>query len=106
MLALSSTLSGTRRVLQRGDELTVQIGVRVQAAALIARVPTISVGEPAARFLDEESPRRVIPDMAALGQECVEFAMHHADRWSRSRRRPRGTRRQTTSGLIVNGAKH
>jgi hypothetical protein len=53
--------------VQRSEQLTVQDGVRIQAAALIARTSTGSIGEAAAGFLDKENPRRVIPDMEALG---------------------------------------
>jgi hypothetical protein len=52
----------------------VQDGVRVQAAALIARTSTGSIGEAAAGFLDKENPRRVIPFVVALGQEGVDLA--------------------------------
>ena len=39
-----------------------------------------SIGETAARFLDEENPRRVIPDVAALGQEGIDFATNELDK--------------------------
>ncbi|MDQ1477671.1 MAG: hypothetical protein QOE62_2900, partial [Actinomycetota bacterium] len=55
--------SEARRVLKRGEQLTVQVGVRVQATALIARMSSGSIGETAARFLDEKNPWRVIPDV-------------------------------------------
>ena len=57
-----SRRSGARRVLKRGEQLTVQVGVGVQATALIARMSSGSIGETAARFLDEKNPWRVIPD--------------------------------------------
>jgi cytochrome b len=57
--------------LKRGEQLTVQVGVGVQATALIARMSSGSIGETAARFLDEENPWRVIPDVVALDQEGI-----------------------------------
>jgi hypothetical protein len=38
-----------------------------------------SIGEATAGFLDEENPGRVIPDMAALGQEGIDFAAYELD---------------------------
>ncbi|MDQ1449461.1 MAG: hypothetical protein QOC79_2432, partial [Actinomycetota bacterium] len=38
-----------------------------------------SIGETAARFLDEKNPRRVIPDVTALGQERIDFATNKLD---------------------------
>src|SRR4051794_11122017 len=58
--------SGARRVLKCGEQLTMQVGVGVQATALIARMSSGSIGETAARFLDEKNPWRVIPDVVAL----------------------------------------
>jgi hypothetical protein len=57
----------------------VQACVRVQAAALIAPVSSGSVGESAAGFFDEEDPWCVIPDVAALGQEGIDFATNELD---------------------------
>jgi hypothetical protein len=65
--------------VQRSEQLTVQDGVRIQAAALIARTSTGSIGEAAAGFLDEENPRRVIPDVVALGQEGIDLAANELD---------------------------
>ena len=39
--------------MKRRQQLTVQVGVGVQATALVARMASGSVGETAARFLDE-----------------------------------------------------
>ena len=38
-----------------------------------------SIGETAARFLDEKNPWRVIPDVAALDQEGIDFATNKLD---------------------------
>jgi hypothetical protein len=57
----------------------VQACVRVQAATLIARASSGSIGETAAGFLDEENPWRVIPDVAALDQEAIDFATNELD---------------------------
>ena len=59
----------------------MQGGIGVQAAALIARTSTRAIGEAAAGFLDKENPRRVIPDMAALGQEAIDFTANELDGW-------------------------
>jgi hypothetical protein len=75
--------------------------VRVQAAALIARTSTGCVGESAAGFLDEEHPRRVIPNVAALGQEGVDSATNELDRRNGSRRCPSRSCRQASSGHVV-----
>ena len=56
-----------------------QVGIGVQATALIARMPSGSIGETAARFLDEENPWRVIPDVAALDQEGIDLAPNQLD---------------------------
>jgi hypothetical protein len=74
-----SRRSGARRVLKRGEQLTVQVGVGVQATALIARMSSGSIGETAARFLDEKNPWRVIPDVVALDQEGIDFATNKLD---------------------------
>jgi hypothetical protein len=65
--------------LKRGEQLTVQVGVGVQATALIARMSSGSIGETAARFLDEKNPWRVIPDVVALDQEGIYFATNKLD---------------------------
>jgi hypothetical protein len=65
--------------VQRSEQLTVQGGVRIQAAALIARASTGSIGEAAAGFLDKENPRRVVPDMEAFGQEGIDLATNELD---------------------------
>ena len=65
--------------MERSEELTVQAGVRVQAAASIARTSSGSIGESTAGFLDEQHPRRVIPDVAALGHEGVDLAANELD---------------------------
>jgi len=71
--------SRTRWVLQRCEQLIVQRGVRVQAAALIACAPTGSIGEATACFLDQEDPRRMIPEVVALGQKGVDLAANKFD---------------------------
>ena len=70
--------------MKRGEQLSVQVGVGVQAPALIARMPSGSIGETAARFLDEKDPGRVIPDVAALGQEGIDFAANELDERERA----------------------
>ena len=47
----------------------------------------------------------MIPDMAALGQEGIDFATNELDRRDGSRRCPRRTRWQTSSGRVVHSAK-
>ena len=74
-----SRRSGTRWVVERSEEPTVQACVRVQAATLIARATSGAIGETAAGFLDEENPWRVIPDVAALDQEGIDFATNELD---------------------------
>ena len=59
----------------------MQVGVRIQAAALIARASTGPIGEAAAGFLDKENPRRVIPCVIALGQEAIDLATNELDKW-------------------------
>jgi hypothetical protein len=46
---------------------------------LIARASSGAIGETAAGFLDEENPWRVIPDVAALDQEGIDFATNELD---------------------------
>jgi hypothetical protein len=77
--------------LKRGEQLTVQVGVGVEATALIARMPSGSIGETAARFLDEENPWRVIPDVAALGQERIDFATNKLEATTTRRNRRLGS---------------
>jgi cytochrome b len=60
--------------LQRGEQLSVHVGVGIQATALIARMSSGSIGEKAARFFDEKNPWHVIPDVIALDQEGVNLA--------------------------------
>ena len=62
----------------------VQVGVGVQATALIARMSSGSIGEAAARFLDEKDPWCVIPDVVALDQEGVDLATDKLDEWERT----------------------
>ena len=50
--------------------MTVQVGVGAQAPALITRMPSDSIGESVARFLDEEHPWRVIQDVVAREHEA------------------------------------
>jgi hypothetical protein len=57
----------------------VQDGVRVQAAALVARTSPGSIGKASAGFLDKQSPRRVIPRVVALGQEGIDLATNELD---------------------------
>jgi hypothetical protein len=59
--------SGACRILKRCKDLAVQICVGVQVTALIGPVPSGSIVETALRVLDEEHPRRAIPDGAAPG---------------------------------------
>jgi len=75
---------GLRRVLKRGEQLTVQVGVGVQATTLIARMSSGSIGETAARFLDQKDPWRVIPDVVSLGQEGIDFATNKLDECERA----------------------
>ncbi|GAA2708880.1 hypothetical protein GCM10010429_22660 [Micromonospora olivasterospora] len=65
--------------MKRGEQLTVQVGVGVQATAPIARMSPGSIGETAARFLDEKDPWRVIPDVVALDQEGIDFTTNKLD---------------------------
>ncbi len=58
----------------------MQVGVRVQAAALIARTSAGPIGEAAAGFLDDENPRCVIPGMEAFGQDGIDFAANQLDK--------------------------
>jgi len=74
-----SPRSGARRVLKRGEQLTVQVGVGVQATALIARMSSGSISETAARFLDEKDPWRVIPNVVPLDQEGIDLATNKLD---------------------------
>src|SRR4051795_6154783 len=94
-------MSGVRRVLERGEQLTVQVGVGVQATALIARMSSGSIGETAARFLDEKNPWRVIPDVVALDQEGIDFATNKLDQRERTCRHAGHTRWETRSGRVV-----
>jgi hypothetical protein len=87
--------------LKRGEQLTVQVGVGVEPTALIARMPSGSIGETAARFLDEEYPWRVIPDVAALGQERIDFATNKLDERKGACRCAGSTRWETRSGRVV-----
>lgn len=57
----------------------MQDGVRVRAAAPIARTSTGSIGEAAAGFLDKEDPRCVIPLVVALRQKGVDLATNQLD---------------------------
>jgi hypothetical protein len=74
--------------LKRGEQLTVQVGVGIQTTALVARMSSGSIGETATRFLDQKDPWRVIPDMAALGQEGIYFATYKLDECERARGYP------------------
>ncbi len=93
--------SGARRVLKRGEQLTVQVGVGVQATALIARMSSGSIGETAARLLDEKNPWRVIPDVAALDQEGIDFATNKLDEREGACGCAGHTRWETGSGRVV-----
>ena len=99
------TRSGARRVLQRGDQLTVQVCIGVEAAALIARMSPGSIGETAARFFDEKNPGRVIPDVAALGQEGIDLTANQLDEREGAYGRARRTRWETRPGRVVEGCK-
>ena len=96
-----SRRSGARRVLKRGEQVTVQVGVGVQATALIARMSSGSIGETAARFLDEKNPWRVIPDVVALDQEGIDFATNKLDEREGACRWTGRTRWETGSGRVV-----
>ena len=65
-----------------------------------------SIRETAARFLDEKNPRRVIPDVAALGQEAIDFATNELDKREGACRRGSRTRREAGSGLVVQSIEH
>ena len=93
--------AGARRIVKRGEQLTVQVGVGVQAAALIARMSSGPIGESAARFLDEENPRRVIPDVVALDQEAIDLATNELDEREGACRLRVRTRREAGSGRVV-----
>jgi hypothetical protein len=60
-----------------------------------------SIGETATRFLDEKNPWRVIPDVAALGQEGIDFATNKLDEWEGACRRAGPARWETGSGRVV-----
>lgn len=96
-----SRRSWARRVLKRGEQLTVQVGVGVQAAALIARMSSGPIGETAARFLDEKNPRRVVPDVVALDQEGIDFATNKLDEREGACRCAGSTRWEARSGRVV-----
>ncbi len=65
--AIASRTAASARILKRREQLSVQVGVGVEPTSLIARMSSGSIGEVAPRFLDEKNPRRVVPDVAALG---------------------------------------
>jgi hypothetical protein len=87
--------------LKRGEQLTVQVGVGVQTTALIARLSSGSIGETAARFLDEKNPWCVIPDVAALDQEGIDFATNKLDEREGACGCAGHTRWETGSGRVV-----
>src|SRR4051812_16633610 len=60
-----------------------------------------SIGETAARFLDEKNPWRVIPDVVALDQEGIDFATNKLDQRERTCRHAGHTRWETRSGRVV-----
>jgi hypothetical protein len=60
-----------------------------------------SVGETAARFLDEKNPWRVIPDVVALDQEGIDFATNKLDEREGACRCAGHTRWETGSGRVV-----
>jgi hypothetical protein len=60
-----------------------------------------SIGETAARFLDEKSPWRVIPNVVALDQEGIDFATNKLDEREAACRCAGHTRRETGSGRVV-----
>ena len=84
----------------------MQYGVRIQAAALIARTSTGSIGESAAGFLDKENPRRVIPDVIALGQERIDLATNELDQRQGARRCASRARWETSCRLVVQSIEH
>ena len=81
--------SGAGGVVQGGEELGVEIGVRVQAAASVRGVAAGRIGEAAAGFLDDEDPGRVIPPVVALDEKRVDVAVPPtAKTAARERQRP------------------
>jgi hypothetical protein len=60
-----------------------------------------SIGETAARFLDEKNPWRVIPDVVALDQEGIHFATNKLDEREGACRCAGHTRWETGSGRVV-----
>src|SRR5216684_4275357 len=60
-----------------------------------------SIGETAARFLDEKNPWRVIPDVAALDQEGIDFATNKLDEREGACGCAGQTRWETGSGRVV-----
>jgi hypothetical protein len=89
------------RVLKCRKQLAVQVAVGVQTTAWIARVSPGSIGESAARLLDEKGPRRVVSEVGALDQERFDLAPNELDQRERTPRRTKGALRQPGSGRIA-----
>lgn len=89
------------RVSKDGEQPTVEGRVRVQAAALVAGVPTVPVRESTACFLDQKDPRREIPDVVALCKECVDLAANKFDEGEGAGRRAILGRGQSRSGVSI-----
>ena len=87
--------------MKRRKQLLVQLGVGVQATALIPRMSSGSISETAARFLDEKNPWRVIPDVVALAQEGIDFATNKLDEREGACRCVGHTWWETGSGRVV-----
>lgn len=79
----------------------MHVRVRVDATALVPAMAASAVGEPSTCLLDQENPRSVIPQVAALREEPIDLTTHQLHqgegaRWSRC-----GFTGKATPGLEV-----
>jgi hypothetical protein len=77
----------------------VHVRVRVEATALVPTTAASAVGEPSTCLLDQENPRSVIPQVAALREEPIDLTTHQLHQCEGARWSTCGFTGNTTPGL-------
>ena len=74
----------------------MHVRVRVEATALVPTTAAGAVGEPSSCLLDQEDPRSVIPQVAALDEEPIDLTTHQLHECEGARWSKRGFTGKTT----------
>ena len=79
----------------------MHVRVGVEATALVPTTAASAVGEPSTCLLDQENPRSVIPQVAALHEEPIDLTTHQLHQCEGTRCSKCGFKGKTTPGLGV-----